>query len=173
MIFFPGTIIGFFIPGWKLFQMDILLTYECTVIACMHAYIYIYIYITRRTTLTFNRYFTIVFKVCVWFWEMGDKYPWRIIPHSIVTRVLNVCNTHAIACKYKWAAPTGDRPLCDRDQWPEPAPSDFIEYFKISLDNGRYVACLSMNLSQAFECLSRCLAICNNIVMVCPERRVS
>ena len=31
---------------------------------------------------------------------------------------------------------------------------------KKSLDNGEYVACLSMDLSQAFGCLPRCITIC-------------
>ena len=35
-----------------------------------------------------------------------------------------------------------------------------IEHFKKSLDNGEYVACLSMDLSKAFDCLPHCLTIC-------------
>ena len=35
-----------------------------------------------------------------------------------------------------------------------------IEHFKNSLDNGEYVACLSMDLSKAFDCLPHCLTIC-------------
>ena len=37
---------------------------------------------------------------------------------------------------------------------------NMIEHFKKSLDNGEYVACLSMDLSKAFDCLPRCLTIC-------------
>ena len=37
---------------------------------------------------------------------------------------------------------------------------DMIEHFKRSLDNGEYVACLSMDLSKAFDCLPNCLTIC-------------
>ena len=37
---------------------------------------------------------------------------------------------------------------------------NMIEHFKISLDNGEYVACLSMDLSKAFDCLPHCLTIC-------------
>ena len=35
-----------------------------------------------------------------------------------------------------------------------------IEHFKNSLDNSEYVACLSMDLSKAFDCLPHCLTIC-------------
>ena len=37
---------------------------------------------------------------------------------------------------------------------------NMIEHFKRSLDNGEYVACLSMDLSKAFDCLPHCLTIC-------------
>ena len=37
---------------------------------------------------------------------------------------------------------------------------NMIEHFKKSLDNGEYVACLSMDLSKAFDCLPNCLTIC-------------
>ena len=37
---------------------------------------------------------------------------------------------------------------------------NMIEHFKKSLDNGEYVACLSMDLSKAFDCLPHCLTIC-------------
>ena len=37
---------------------------------------------------------------------------------------------------------------------------NIIEYFKKSLDSGEYVACLSMDLSKAFDCLPHCLSIC-------------
>ena len=37
---------------------------------------------------------------------------------------------------------------------------NMIEHFKNSLDNGEYVACLSMDLSKAFDCLPHCLTIC-------------
>ena len=37
---------------------------------------------------------------------------------------------------------------------------NMIEYFKKSLDSGEYVACLSMDLSKAFDCLPHCLTIC-------------
>ena len=36
---------------------------------------------------------------------------------------------------------------------------NMIEHFKKSLDNGEYVACLSMDLSKAFDCLPHCLTI--------------
>ena len=36
---------------------------------------------------------------------------------------------------------------------------NMIEHFKRSLDNGEYVACLSMDLSKAFDCLPHCLTI--------------
>ena len=35
-----------------------------------------------------------------------------------------------------------------------------IEHFKKSLDRDEYVACLSMDLSKAFDCLPYCLIIC-------------
>ena len=38
--------------------------------------------------------------------------------------------------------------------------SSTIEHFKKSLDNGEYVACLSMDLSKVFDCLPHCLTIC-------------
>ena len=37
---------------------------------------------------------------------------------------------------------------------------NMIEHFKNSLDNSEYVACLSMDLSKAFDCLPHCLTIC-------------
>ena len=37
---------------------------------------------------------------------------------------------------------------------------NMIEHFKKSLDNGQYVACLSMDLSKAFDCLPHCSTIC-------------
>ena len=37
---------------------------------------------------------------------------------------------------------------------------NMIEHFKKSLDNGEYMACLSMNLSKAFDCLPHCLTTC-------------
>ena len=37
---------------------------------------------------------------------------------------------------------------------------NMIEHLKKSLDNGEYVACLSMDLSKAFDCLPHCLTIC-------------
>ena len=37
---------------------------------------------------------------------------------------------------------------------------NMIEHFKKSLDRGEYVACLSMDLSKAFDCLPHCLTIC-------------
>ena len=36
---------------------------------------------------------------------------------------------------------------------------NMIEHFKKSLDRGEYVACLSMDLSKAFDCLPHCLTI--------------
>ena len=36
---------------------------------------------------------------------------------------------------------------------------NMIEHFKRSLANGEYVACLSMDLSKAFDCLPHCLTI--------------
>ena len=37
---------------------------------------------------------------------------------------------------------------------------NMIEHFQKSLDNGEYGACLSMDLSKAFDCLPHCLTIC-------------
>ena len=37
---------------------------------------------------------------------------------------------------------------------------NMIKHFKKSLDNGEYVACLSMDLSKAFDCLPHCSTIC-------------
>ena len=37
---------------------------------------------------------------------------------------------------------------------------NMIEHFKNSLDNSECVACLSMDLSKAFDCLPHCLTIC-------------
>ena len=37
---------------------------------------------------------------------------------------------------------------------------NMIEHYKNSLDNSEYVACLSMDLSKAFDCLRHCLTIC-------------
>ena len=37
---------------------------------------------------------------------------------------------------------------------------NMIEHFKNSLDNSEYVACLSMDLSKAFDGLPHCLTIC-------------
>ena len=37
---------------------------------------------------------------------------------------------------------------------------NMIEHFTKSLDRGEYVACLSMDLSKAFDCLPHCLTIC-------------
>ena len=35
-----------------------------------------------------------------------------------------------------------------------------FENFKSALDKGEYVACISMDIRKAFDCLSHCLAIC-------------
>ena len=61
------------------------------------------------------------------FGKGGHKYWWLLIPRSFVAQgvtniICNVWNTGKITCQYRWAALTGDRPLCDRDQWREPAP---------------------------------------------------
>ena len=38
--------------------------------------------------------------------------------------------------------------------------SNMIEKFKSSLDKGGHVACISMDISKAFDCLPHCLTIC-------------
>ena len=35
-----------------------------------------------------------------------------------------------------------------------------VEDFKDALDKGKYVACVSMDLSKAFDCLPHCLTLC-------------
>ena len=35
-----------------------------------------------------------------------------------------------------------------------------IEHFKCALDRGEYIACISMDISKAFDCLPHCLTIC-------------
>ena len=75
----------------------------------------------------FNCYFTIVLDVVYGLRKGGHKYWWLLIPRSFVAQgvtniICNVWNTGKITCQYRWAALTGDRPLCDRDQWREPAP---------------------------------------------------
>ena len=35
-----------------------------------------------------------------------------------------------------------------------------IENFKSALDKSEYVACISMDISKAFDCLPHCLTIC-------------
>ena len=35
-----------------------------------------------------------------------------------------------------------------------------IEHFKCALDRGEYIACISMDISKAFDCLLHCLTIC-------------
>jgi len=42
----------------------------------------------------------------------------------------------------------------------ESALLNMIEDFKNALDNEKYVACISMDLSKAFDCLPHCLTIC-------------
>ena len=37
---------------------------------------------------------------------------------------------------------------------------NMIEHFKCALDRGEYIACISMDISKAFDCLSHCLTIC-------------
>ena len=37
---------------------------------------------------------------------------------------------------------------------------NMVEDFKDALDKGKYVACVSMDLSKAFDCLPHCLALC-------------
>ena len=42
----------------------------------------------------------------------------------------------------------------------ESALLNMVEDFKYALDKGKYVACVSMDLSKAFDCLPHCLTIC-------------
>ena len=37
---------------------------------------------------------------------------------------------------------------------------NMIENFKCALDRGGYIACISMDISKAFDCLRHCLTIC-------------
>ena len=37
---------------------------------------------------------------------------------------------------------------------------NMIEHFKCALDRGEYIACISMDISKAFDCLPHCLTIC-------------
>ena len=37
---------------------------------------------------------------------------------------------------------------------------NMIENFKCALDRGEYIACISMDISKAFDCLPHCLTIC-------------
>ena len=37
---------------------------------------------------------------------------------------------------------------------------NMVENFKCALDKGEYVACISMDISKAFDCLPHCLTIC-------------
>ena len=37
---------------------------------------------------------------------------------------------------------------------------NMVENFKYALDKGEYVACISMGISKAFDCLPHCLTIC-------------
>ena len=39
-------------------------------------------------------------------------------------------------------------------------PLNMIENLKCALDKGKYVACISMDISRAFDCLPHCLTIC-------------